>query len=548
MVWDLNVVPDEAQKLEKQMKREERPLRKYGSHVSRFSLYHRTMRPVYKFLPQIANRKTTIIFTALAVEPFHIDYVCDDDKTSSSPHKTKDDRKESILDSLDLKLSVSEVDKKESVELKSYRPVERPQGAEPLPLPEPRVWLGTEDGVVVLVRWEGFAFDKGEEVTTEAVEALASCGAVHDGPVVSIQRAPFIPELLLSVGGHVLALWSVARPVAPVLVRRAPVRLTVAAWSPVRPSLLRMARVDGTLEVWDWLYRSDRPVLEQSLSGEPLTAVANCPFRTLENRLIVSVADYRNALHLFYMPHQFMKRGVNDVVAMRELIEREIDLLGRYESWNYKYCTQNADEIRKRKSQIVEASPSAVNPSLQLTAKLEAAEEKKFAKNREKAKNRLIPSKDEEKMLAILLNKKNLDKAELMAKQQPLRLLQQMEEEKKEKSKLKIRQQQDEFQKIVATLLPLSEDEPAESELSEQALHQEVREDVLRVIEEWRLAEHADRERASVVAPLRTLERRKVLEEGAARRVAVDVSLYARSARQERYEARQTLWRTQSNA
>lgn len=46
---------------------------------------------------------------------------------------------------------------------------------------------------------------------------------------------------------------------------------TDAAWSLQRPSMLQLVRQDGTIEVWDFLIRSDTHILTQSVSGKILT-------------------------------------------------------------------------------------------------------------------------------------------------------------------------------------------------------------------------------------------------------------------------------------
>lgn len=48
---------------------------------------------------------------------------------------------------------------------------------------------------------------------------------------------------------------------------------TDAAWSLQRPSMLQLIREDGTIEVWDFLIRSDTFILTQSISGKILTGM-----------------------------------------------------------------------------------------------------------------------------------------------------------------------------------------------------------------------------------------------------------------------------------
>jgi WD40 repeat protein len=149
-----------------------------------------------------------------------------------------------------------------------------------------------------------------------------SCGDQHDGPISALSLSPFNKELFLTVGGNVFCIWRDGIKVwnlvrlfcanllevhssrdtyslqfiyctqivklvlwialsnrycflqnVPVLWRRSYVMLTSGSWSLFCPSMLYLTRVDGTVEVWDFLVRSDKPVLVQSISGSALTGV-----------------------------------------------------------------------------------------------------------------------------------------------------------------------------------------------------------------------------------------------------------------------------------
>jgi len=59
----------------------------------------------------------------------------------------------------------------------------------------------------------------------------------------------------------------------PILWRRSCITLTSGAWSLFCPSMFFVTRVDGAIEVWDFLMQSNKPVLVQSISGSTLTGV-----------------------------------------------------------------------------------------------------------------------------------------------------------------------------------------------------------------------------------------------------------------------------------
>lgn len=54
----------------------------------------------------------------------------------------------------------------------------------------------------------------------------------------------------------------------------APTHYTGGAWSPSRPGVLYLARVDGVLEVWDLVERSHEPALTTTVSSTALRSIA----------------------------------------------------------------------------------------------------------------------------------------------------------------------------------------------------------------------------------------------------------------------------------
>lgn len=77
--------------------------------------------------------------------------------------------------------------------------------------------------------------------------------AVHDDPVIGLDRNPFIPDICVSVGGTIFTIWKKDFKVAPIFWRRRPTRITTAKWSLDRAAVLFLTLEDGTFEAWDFL-------------------------------------------------------------------------------------------------------------------------------------------------------------------------------------------------------------------------------------------------------------------------------------------------------
>jgi hypothetical protein len=136
------------------------------------------------------------------------------------------------------------------------------------------------------------------------------------------------------------------------------------------------------------------------------------------------------------------------------------------------------------------------------------------------------------------MEKKRLDKTELMAKQQPILMMKQMEKEKKKKQKEKIKQQQKIFDKTVAVLFPevieKTKEEPsrmAEFESELMAIQSDLMQD-------YQELEQAQLEFIKENPFDQRLNWQKVFEEGRDRRKVLDFPLYLRQKHQERFSAR----------
>jgi hypothetical protein len=56
-----------------------------------------------------------------------------------------------------------------------------------------------------------------------------------------------------------------------------PVRYTAGFWSPSRPAVFYIAKVDGSVDVWDILDKTHEPSLTQSVSSTPITTIFPYP-------------------------------------------------------------------------------------------------------------------------------------------------------------------------------------------------------------------------------------------------------------------------------
>ncbi|TPX68025.1 hypothetical protein SpCBS45565_g03401 [Spizellomyces sp. 'palustris'] len=95
----------------------------------------------------------------------------------------------------------------------------------------------------------------------------------HHGPVLALQRNPFFLKNFLTVGDWKAQIWAedIRSPIMST--RYAPSYLTDACWSPTRPSVFFTSKLDGTVDVWDYLFKQNDPTLTVQVCNSPIHSI-----------------------------------------------------------------------------------------------------------------------------------------------------------------------------------------------------------------------------------------------------------------------------------
>ncbi|NP_001089510.1 dynein axonemal intermediate chain 2 S homeolog [Xenopus laevis] len=121
--------------------------------------------------------------------------------------------------------------------------------------------VGTEQGMIVSCN---------RKAKTPPEKIVCTYGG-HHGPIYSIQRNPFFPKNFLTVGDWTARIWSEdCRESSIMWTKYHTSYLTDACWSPTRPTVFLTTKIDGTLDVWDYMYKQNNPSLSLKVSDEPL--------------------------------------------------------------------------------------------------------------------------------------------------------------------------------------------------------------------------------------------------------------------------------------
>ncbi|CAL1545233.1 unnamed protein product [Lymnaea stagnalis] len=195
------------------------------------------------------------------------------------------------------------------------------------------IFVGTEDGEVVYVDWMP---QKDQDSGKIQTPKPAFYHTIHDGPIVSMERSPFFKDVLLSVGGWTFSLWKEGVSSGPILMPCAcNVKLSCGMWSPTRPGVFFISKVDGTIDVWDLLDKTHEATLTQSVSPTAITVMS--PYQVTQKQQLIAVGDNSGTLHILEIPWSLRQPTPNEVNAVSNYFEREVKRRAFVEErWNFR--------------------------------------------------------------------------------------------------------------------------------------------------------------------------------------------------------------------
>ncbi|KAK2583369.1 hypothetical protein KPH14_009361 [Odynerus spinipes] len=292
-----------------------------------------------------------------------------------------------------------------------------------------RLWLGTAEGELMRCTWEGQMFDT-EPSDSEELTFLDRSYA-HDGPVIEIVRCHRLLDIVLTIGGHILAIWNENYFESPIFWRRSPFFYTACCWCD-QPGVFLIGRHDGELEVWDIKRKNGEPVLVRTISDGPITVLSFWK-QTDESSGLIGVADSKGIFRVFREPAKYSD-DLERMDWLEEYIWREVRRKKVFSTWQSEYLRTDPtaiarrrakdDEVRRKRQ---EKTRENLQREMEERSRLEA---ERRARATPKSKDTLWKWKEHERMKSALLKQKGLVPEELEMRRLPLIRL---EEERREK-------------------------------------------------------------------------------------------------------------------
>ena len=99
-------------------------------------------------------------------------------------------------------------------------------------------------------------------------------------------------------------------------------RFTAVSWGSFHPTILILTRLDGTVELWDFMVKTEEPCVLQSLSGRIITGIYTHELHLTPQ--CVGFCDFNGILRMFLAPTAFFETDSASVEWMTNFIERQV--------------------------------------------------------------------------------------------------------------------------------------------------------------------------------------------------------------------------------
>ncbi|KAL2724882.1 dynein axonemal intermediate chain 3-like [Vespula maculifrons] len=328
---------------------------------------------------------------------------------------------------------------------------------------EPEIFIGTVEGYVGLITWEGFEDNnllKREECKWKWIKRI------HNGPVTHIARSEYHKKIVATVGGNIFAVWREDFG-EPIIWKKSQLRYTGCSWVNFRPTILVLARLDGSMEIWDFIVRSQEPTITQSVSGHIIMGIYTHEL-PLEPQCM-AICDYNGTLRIYTAPPILLTFDVSDIKWMQDYFDQQVDRISEFKKWQDAWNKKNFERIDKKKKldekKIEEERIEAeIKHREEMAELLKKAQEEERAKGKRRKPWQFIEDTKErwrememKRMQITVLEKKGLRRDVLERQRAPILKIRQ-EAQKKEKNIREILQQRDHiFKETVTFLFPEQE-------------------------------------------------------------------------------------------
>jgi len=273
----------------------------------------------------------------------------------------------------------------------------------------PEFWGSSDEGDLCKVDWsiKPIAGGDGEAKIPEFVIAQYD-SEKNARPVLSLERSPFYPDILLTVHDFCFCIWKTSLDDFKEPIFRSANTFgshnTCGGFSPTRPGVIFISKTDG-VDVWDFYDESYKPSMPLNIATSAITffkfQLLQGPKDKKQSQFMAYGDETEGTLFLYEVPPNLSKPFENEEETIANFWEKEIQK-SRYVKDRRVTMREDWNEIQKEKD-IARAMAEAMNDQAgDAEQEKEMAEEEAYEEllNMQKAKLGLITSEELEKLTA----------------------------------------------------------------------------------------------------------------------------------------------------
>lgn len=170
--------------------------------------------------------------------------------------------------------------------------------------------VGTEQGAVTAVNTRTVAKNGTTLFTTGTGK--------HHAPITSIQKNPTFGKFFLTVGDWTARIWTEDLKTPIMTTKYHPSYLTAGCWSPTRPGVFYVTRMDGVVDVWDYFYRQNDVALTHKIGDTPLSSIS-----VHHSGALLAIGDEQGSVSLLGVNESLSRNSPHEKAAMQGIFDRE---------------------------------------------------------------------------------------------------------------------------------------------------------------------------------------------------------------------------------
>jgi dynein intermediate chain 2 len=178
--------------------------------------------------------------------------------------------------------------------------------------------VGTEQGTVISINLRNRKVNNG-------ILHYDNGPGKHHGPIYAIHRNPAHNKFFLTVGDWTTRIWVEDLKTPIITTKYHASYLTSGCWSPTRPGVFFVTRMDGVVDVWDLFHRQDEIAYSYKVGNQALSTIrVKGGSSQGAGGKLVAVGDIEGTVSLLELCDSLTLQQVNEKAAISSMLEREM--------------------------------------------------------------------------------------------------------------------------------------------------------------------------------------------------------------------------------